>query len=112
VKSSIFWCVTECSPLKVNRHFGEISRLHLQSLTVSQERKENEAGNKVSCLAYSPTLKMEVICYSETSVDFERTTRSNITEDIALHIHRCERLKTYGDVVFTVMCELNFSFVI
>jgi hypothetical protein len=28
----------------------------------------------VSCLAYSSTLKMEVVCSSETSVEFQRTT--------------------------------------
>jgi hypothetical protein len=34
----------------------------------------------VSCLAYS-TLKMEAICSSETSIDFQRTTRRYIPED-------------------------------
>jgi hypothetical protein len=31
--------------------------------------------------AYSSTLKMEAICSSETSVEFQRTTRCNISED-------------------------------
>jgi hypothetical protein len=35
----------------------------------------------VSCLTYSSTLKMEEICFSETSVDFQRTTRRYIPED-------------------------------
>jgi hypothetical protein len=30
MKSSIFWDITLCSPLKVNRHFGGTYRLHLQ----------------------------------------------------------------------------------
>jgi hypothetical protein len=30
LKISIFWDVTPCSPLKVNRHFGGTCRLHLQ----------------------------------------------------------------------------------
>jgi hypothetical protein len=34
----------------------------------------------VSCLAYSSTLKMEATCSSETSVDFQRTTRRYIPE--------------------------------
>jgi hypothetical protein len=34
-----------------------------------------------SCLAYSSTLKMEATCLSETSVDFQRTTRRYIPED-------------------------------
>jgi hypothetical protein len=38
----------------------------------------------VSCSAYSSTLKMEVICSSETLVDFLRTTRRYIPEDSSL----------------------------
>jgi hypothetical protein len=38
---------------------------------------------------------MEVICFSETSVDTERTTRRYIPEDATLHKHRCENLKSY-----------------
>jgi hypothetical protein len=36
-------------------------------------------------LAYSSTLKMEVTCSSETSVDFQRTTRRYIPEERTLH---------------------------
>jgi hypothetical protein len=32
-KRTIFWDITSCSPLKVNRSFGVIYRLHLQGLT-------------------------------------------------------------------------------
>jgi hypothetical protein len=49
----------------------------------------------VSCSAYSSTLKREVTCSSETSVDFQRTTRRYIPEDIIFHNHRCEGLKSY-----------------
>jgi hypothetical protein len=46
----------------------------------------------VSCSAYSVTLKMEEICSSETSVDFQRTA---ISQDRTLHNHCCENLKSY-----------------
>jgi hypothetical protein len=49
----------------------------------------------VSCSAYSSTLKMEAVYYSETSVDFQRTTRRYIPEDGTLHNHRCKNLKSY-----------------
>jgi hypothetical protein len=39
----------------------------------------------VSCSAYSSTLKMEAICSSETSVDFQRTTRRYIPGDSTLN---------------------------
>jgi hypothetical protein len=30
MKSSIFWVITPCGPLEVNRRFGATSRLHIQ----------------------------------------------------------------------------------
>jgi hypothetical protein len=56
MKSSTFWDITSCSPLKVN---------HLL----------------VSCSANSSTLKMKPICSSKKSVDFQRTTRRYIPKD-------------------------------
>jgi hypothetical protein len=41
------------------------------------------------------TLKMEAVCYSETSVDTQRTTRHYIQENCTFHNHRCENLKPY-----------------
>jgi hypothetical protein len=41
------------------------------------------------------TLNMKATCFSETSVDTQRTTRRYIPEDGTLHIHRCENLKSY-----------------
>jgi hypothetical protein len=35
----------------------------------------------ISCLVYSSILMMEATCSSETSVDFQWTTRRNIPED-------------------------------
>jgi hypothetical protein len=51
----------------------------------------NVAGGKhasmlVSCLAYSSTLNMETTCFSETSVDFQRTIRRYIPEDRTLRL--------------------------
>jgi hypothetical protein len=53
--------------------------------------------NSVSCLAYSPTLKMEVTCSSKTSVGFRRTTGHYIPEHRTLHIRRCENRKSYEE---------------
>jgi hypothetical protein len=80
VKSVIFWDITSCSPLKVNRRFGGIYRLHLQVGEEAEHEISMKAGGKQnsvyhSCSAYSPTLKIEAIGSSETSVDFQRTTR-------------------------------------
>jgi hypothetical protein len=72
MKSSIFWDITPCSPLNVNRHFGGTYRLLTTSFTL------------VTCLAYSSTLKMEATCSSETSVDIRLTTWREIPDDITL----------------------------
>jgi hypothetical protein len=42
----------------------------------------------VSCSAFSSNLNMEVTCSSETSVDFQWTTRRYIAEGRTLHKHR------------------------
>jgi hypothetical protein len=41
-----------------------------------------------SCLAYS-TLKMETVCFSEMSVDFQRTIRRYTPEDSTLQLISC-----------------------
>jgi hypothetical protein len=43
MKSSIFWDITPCSPLKVNRRFGGRCRLHLHSLRMSQAINQRES---------------------------------------------------------------------
>jgi hypothetical protein len=40
----------------------------------------------VSCSAYSLTLKMEAMCSSKTSVDFQQTTLQYVPEDSTLHV--------------------------
>jgi hypothetical protein len=60
------------------------------------------------CLVYSSTLKIEVICSSETSVDFQRTTWRYIPEDRTLHNHRSEDLNS--DNVCLYSAHLTCSF--
>jgi hypothetical protein len=39
MKSTIFWVITLCKPLRVNRRFGGIYRLHLQGLKSKPSKK-------------------------------------------------------------------------
>jgi hypothetical protein len=63
-----------------------------------------KAGGKLAtCLLVfaeliSSTLKMETICFSETSDETRRTTRRHFPEDDTLSNHRCENLKSYIDL--------------
>jgi hypothetical protein len=43
LKNAIFWDVTSCSPLKVNRRFGKIFRLHLQGRKISRAGNQQES---------------------------------------------------------------------
>jgi hypothetical protein len=44
----------------------------------------------VCYLAYFSTPKIEVICSSETSMDFQRTRRRYMPEGRTIHKHGCE----------------------
>jgi hypothetical protein len=100
MKTSVFWDIRPCSPLKNNKRFGGICHLHFQSLIISEARNQLEskwqaklclppAFTLVSCSAHSSTLKVEEICSSATSVAFQRTTRPYIPKDRTLqHILR------------------------
>jgi hypothetical protein len=46
MKSSAFWDITPCSPLKVNQRFGGTRRLLLQVGRISQARNQRKAGGK------------------------------------------------------------------
>jgi hypothetical protein len=76
LKSIIFWDMTPCSPLSLNRRF--------------------EGTSPPTCLLVfteliSSTLKKKAICSSETSVETQRITRRYIPEDDTLHNHLCEK---------------------
>jgi hypothetical protein len=43
MKSAIFWDITPCSPLKLNRRFGGKFRLHLQGRRISRVRNQRES---------------------------------------------------------------------
>jgi hypothetical protein len=87
LKSAIFWDITSCSPLRINR-------LHLQG-------RKNKLSKKPACHLLShrsfaqlifSALNMEAVCSFETSDDIQRTTRRYIPEDGTRHNHRCEKL--------------------
>jgi hypothetical protein len=46
MKSTIFWDVTPCSPLKVNRRYGGRYGLHFQGRKISQQETNVKAGGK------------------------------------------------------------------
>jgi hypothetical protein len=52
MNSSIFWDITPCSPLKVNRRFGGTCRLHLQGW-ISQARNHRDAGSKQGLVLFT-----------------------------------------------------------
>jgi hypothetical protein len=61
----------------------------------------------VLCLVYFSTLKMVATCSSETSAEFERTTRRYIPEDNTLHNHCRENLKNVNFLPHIKLCLLH-----
>jgi hypothetical protein len=49
MKTSIFWDIMPCSPVKVNRLF-EGKNLHLQGLRINQVRNQQEVNSKLCTL--------------------------------------------------------------
>jgi hypothetical protein len=113
MKSTIFWDITPCSPLKVNRRFGGTC-LHLQGLRISQARKQIcllPAFTLVSGSAYTSTLKMEAICTSETSIEFKRNSRRYIPKDGTLQINPVHNFTPYSSKFhFTIILVPTFMF--
>jgi hypothetical protein len=78
-RSSIYWDITPCSPLKANDVSEEYVAPIFRDLFATYFLL-------FPCLAYSLTLNIEEIYSSETLVYFQRTTRVYIPEDRILHI--------------------------
>jgi hypothetical protein len=70
IKSYIFCEITPWSPLKVNRRFRWICQVRNP-----HNADKSACFTPVSCLAFSSTLKLEAAHSSETSVDFQLSTR-------------------------------------
>jgi hypothetical protein len=72
MKSSVFCDINPCSPLKFNRRFGGLCRLHLLFATCIH-------AGLLFCLFFGPQDRGDM--FSETSVDFKRATGRYIPED-------------------------------
>jgi hypothetical protein len=80
MKISIFWDITPCSLLKVNRRYGETS-------------PPSSGSNKPSKIPPHSASQL-LLRSSETSVHFHQTTRRYIPEDITLHVNTlCELMR-------------------
>jgi hypothetical protein len=84
MKSSIFWDITPCSPLKVKR----VSRENVASI---QGRRISQARNQIESRwqAEPSTGKKEATFSSETLVDFQRNTQRYIAGDRTLQWDAC-----------------------
>jgi hypothetical protein len=64
MKNSIFWDITPCSPLEVNRSLGVTHSLHLQGCRVGQARNKHGADKKQSNIVYAcGMIGSDTVCY-------------------------------------------------
>jgi hypothetical protein len=85
MKSFIFCDIMPSSLMKVNKCFRGTNHLPLEL---------QSKPNKTTAWAYSLTLKIEAMCFSERSIIFYWATRHYIPEEITLNGHGCENLKS------------------
>jgi hypothetical protein len=69
LESTSSGAVILCSPAEVHRRFGGTYYLFFQGQKVNQKQAAEQ--NRLAC--YSSTLKIEAVCFSETSVTVYRT---------------------------------------
>jgi hypothetical protein len=87
VKNSVSWDISHCISLKIDR------RSILESNSKPGRGPIADYFTLVSFLAYCSTAKIEAAYFSETPVDFLRTTHRYIPKERTVHNHRCENLK-------------------
>jgi hypothetical protein len=115
MKSIIFWDVTPCSLLRCKRRFGGTYRLHLQGRRNFQQEPACHLLTCWSLLKFSSTLKMEAICSTETSVDFQQTTRRHIPEHDTLQyivkfdLYVMEILQLYTLIMYQLPITIKYE---
>jgi hypothetical protein len=83
MKSTVFWDITLCSRLKVNRRFGETYRHHRQGRQISQVRNQRKA---VLATSFHAGFLLGFFFDPEDEGDkFLRNVRSHSTDYTALY---------------------------
>jgi hypothetical protein len=79
IRITVFWDVTPCSHVEIQRRFGGKPRLYLPSRRVSQARQQQAAGGN----------QLLVSCFSETSLDGLHVTSQKILLFIQYQLQSC-----------------------
>jgi hypothetical protein len=66
LKSIIFWDTTPCSPLRVDRRFGETYRPHLQGREISRAR--NQPENRLTLNGLYGIMSQKTVLFITTDV--------------------------------------------
>jgi hypothetical protein len=105
LKNTIFWAVTPCSPLKVNRHFGGTCRLYLQDRRINWARYHRQSRWQVRPSRWRQYVspKRRLTCNGLHGV---------ISQNIVYN-HRCENLRSYVRMLFNGLIQVtNRKFIV
>jgi hypothetical protein len=106
-KNSIFWYITQCSPLKHNRRFGATCRPPSVSKDKPSKKPEKLTIclNLVSCLAYSPNPE-------DGGYMFLRNVRWLSTDYTVLHLRRENSVRTSNPTpsVYVLFINIQINF--
>jgi hypothetical protein len=93
LKSTIFWDITPCSPLKVNRCFGGTYRLHLQDRRIRRARNQWQAERyvppkrRLTCNGLHGVISQKIVLFITTAVSTSNPTGFPRFA-VAMHINR------------------------
>jgi hypothetical protein len=88
LKSTIFWDITPCSLLKVNRRFGGTYRLHLQGRKISRARNQSESRWQATTLTLNGlhgVISQKMVLFITTAVRTSNPTNPLLPPAILRH---------------------------
>jgi hypothetical protein len=90
-KTSVFWDITPCIPLKVNQRYGGTCGFHLQGRRISQARNHREAGSKQTFNGLHGVISQKIDLFITTALRTSNSPHFLFTTFLRLAVRDKER---------------------